>query len=147
MPFIAAIDQGTTSTRCYITTHDGEVVGTAQFEHDQIMPREGWVEHDPRQLWRNTRRALSEALVDADLELEDVDAVGLTNQRETAVIWDKKTGRPIYNAIVWQDTRTEDFGPEGAPKDRYMRTTGLLANSYPAGPKWAWILDLSLIHI
>ncbi|WP_087117337.1 glycerol kinase GlpK [Corynebacterium urinipleomorphum] len=141
MPFIAAIDQGTTSTRCYITTHDGEVVGTAQFEHDQIMPREGWVEHDPRQLWRNTRRALSEALVDADLELEDVDAVGLTNQRETAVIWDKKTGRPIYNAIVWQDTRTEDFGPEGAPKDRYMRTTGLLANSYPAGPKWAWILD------
>ena len=141
MPFIAAIDQGTTSTRCYITTDDGEVLGTAQFEHDQIMPREGWVEHDPQQIWRNTRRALSEALVDADLELEDLHAMGLTNQRETAVIWDKHTGKPIYNAICWQDTRTEDFGEEGAPKDRYMRKTGLLANSYPAGPKWAWILD------
>lgn len=137
--FIAAIDQGTTSTRCYITTDDGEVAGTAQFEHEQIMPRDGWVEHDPREIWRNTRRALSEALVDADLELEDISAVGLTNQRETAVIWDKATGRPIYNAIVWQDTRTEEFGT--GPKDRYLKQTGLLANSYPAGPKWAWILD------
>ena len=144
MPFIAAIDQGTTSTRCYITTTDGEVVGTAQFEHEQIMPREGWVEHDAREIWRNTRRALSEALVEADLELEDIDAVGLTNQRETAVIWDKETGKPIYNAIVWQDTRTQDaaIGPDGTEdKERYLRTTGLLANSYPAGPKWAWILD------
>lgn len=139
MPFIAAIDQGTTSTRCYITTPDGEVVGTAQFEHEQIMPREGWVEHDPREIWRNTRRALSEALVDADMELEDVDAIGLTNQRETAVIWEKSTGKPIYNAIVWQDTRTEGIA-EG-DKYRYLKTTGLLANSYPAGPKWAWILD------
>ncbi|EFK55436.1 glycerol kinase GlpK [Corynebacterium genitalium ATCC 33030] len=137
--YIAAIDQGTTSTRCYITTTDGEVAGTAQFEHEQIMPREGWVEHDPREIWRNTRRALSEALVDADLELEDISAVGLTNQRETAVVWDKATGRPVYNAIVWQDTRTERVG-EGE-KDRYLRKTGLLANSYPAGPKWAWILD------
>ena len=140
MPYIAAIDQGTTSTRCYITTPDGEVVGTAQFEHEQIMPREGWVEHNPREIWRNTRRALSEALVDADLDVEDLAAVGLTNQRETAVIWDKETGKPIYNAIVWQDTRTEDVVPDG-DKSRYLKKTGLLANSYPAGPKWAWILD------
>ncbi|MBL7286832.1 glycerol kinase GlpK [Corynebacterium godavarianum] len=139
MPLIAAIDQGTTSTRAVITDTEGRVVAQAQFEHIQHMPREGWVEHDPMEIWRNTRRALSEAMAEADIAEDDIGALGLTNQRETAVIWDKATGAPIYNAIVWQDTRTN---PESdADPGRYLERTGLLHNSYPAGPKWAWILD------
>ncbi|RMD14106.1 FGGY family carbohydrate kinase, partial [Corynebacterium gottingense] len=139
MPLIAAIDQGTTSTRAVITDTEGRVVAQAQFEHTQHMPREGWVEHDPMEIWRNTRRALSEAMAEADIAEDDIGALGLTNQRETAVIWDKATGAPIYNAIVWQDTRTN---PENdADPGRYLERTGLLHNSYPAGPKWAWILD------
>ena len=139
MPLIAAIDQGTTSTRAVITDTEGRVVAQAQFEHAQHMPREGWVEHDPMEIWRNTRRALSEAMAEADIAEDDIGALGLTNQRETAVIWDKATGAPIYNAIVWQDTRTN---PENdADPGRYLERTGLLHNSYPAGPKWAWILD------
>lgn len=136
MTLIAAIDQGTTSTRCIITTTDGEVVASAQYEHEQIMPREGWVEHDPLELWRNVRRAVSAAMVEVDVPASQISALGVTNQRETAVVWDKTTGQPVYNAIVWQDTRT---GSDD--QNRYMSRTGLLANSYPAGPKWAWILD------
>ena len=137
MALIAAIDQGTTSTRVCITRTDGKVITQAQFEHEQIMPRKGWVEHDPMEIWRNTRRALSEALADKDIAEQDIYALGLTNQRETAVIWDKATGKPIYNAIVWQDTRTNHDGDA----TKYLSKTGLLHNSYPAAPKWAWILD------
>ena len=137
MALIAAIDQGTTSTRVCITRTDGKVIAQAQFEHEQIMPRKGWVEHDPMEIWRNTRRALSEALADKDIAEQDIYALGLTNQRETAVIWDKATGKPIYNAIVWQDTRTNHDGDA----TKYLSKTGLLHNSYPAAPKWAWILD------
>lgn len=137
MALIAAIDQGTTSTRVCITRTDGTVIAQTQYEHAQHMPQQGWVEHDPMEIWRNTRRALSEALAAEDISEQDIDALGLTNQRETAVIWDKKTGKPIYNAIVWQDTRTNHDGDPA----RYLRTTGLLHNSYPAAPKWAWILD------
>ena len=136
---IAAIDQGTTSTRCIITDADGALIGSAQFEHEQIMPQQGWLEHDPAEIWANTRRAVSEALVGADLAAGDIACLGLTNQRETAVVWDRATGEPIYNAIVWQDTRTAGVGGE-APA-RWLERTGLLANSYPAGPKIAWILD------
>lgn len=137
MPLLAAIDQGTTSTRVCITDADGHVVSQAQFEHAQHMPRQGWVEHDAAEIWRNTRRALSEAMAEQDIAEDDVAALGLTNQRETAVVWEKKTGKPIYNAIVWQDTRTNHDGDVY----RYQQKTGLLHNSYPAAPKWAWILD------
>ncbi|WP_342318582.1 glycerol kinase GlpK [Corynebacterium mayonis] len=137
MPYIAAIDQGTTSTRFIVTTLDGEVVTQSQFEHAQIMPRQGWVEHDPVEIWRNTRRAIAAGLAEKDILEGEVAALGITNQRETAVIWDKRTGIPIYNAIVWQDTRTNH---DGDPT-RHLEKTGLLHNSYPAGPKWAWILD------
>lgn len=138
MTLIAAIDQGTTSTRCVITDLSGKVRAQSQYEHAQIMKREGWVEHDPREIWRNVRRVVADVLVDLDATAGDISALGVTNQRETAVIWEKATGRPIYNAIVWQDTRTAD---QGGDAERYMDRTGLLANAYPAGPKWAWILD------
>lgn len=136
--FVAAIDQGTTSTRCIIVDHDGKICASAQFEHKQIMPRQGWVEHDATEIWYNARRAVSAAMVDVDGAPEDFVALGITNQRETAVVWDKKTGKPIYNAIVWQDTRTSHAIN---PDDKWLDRTGVLANSYPAGPKIAWILD------
>lgn len=137
--YIAAVDQGTTSTRCVIVDHDGHVLSSAQFEHEQIMPRQGWVEHDALEIWDNTRHAMSEAMVNIDASPENFVALGLTNQRETAVVWERTTGRPIYNAIVWQDTRTANIAGDDA--QRWLERTGLLANSYPAGPKIAWILD------
>lgn len=138
-PLIATIDQGTTSSRCLILDAAGQVLGSAQFEHEQIFPRQGWVEHDALEIWDNVRRAVSAAMVEIDAAPQDVGAIGLTNQRETAVVWDKRTGRPIHNAIVWQDTRTADVA--GDDPRRWLERTGLLANSYPAGPKIAWILD------
>ena len=138
MPLIAAIDQGTTSTRCVFVNEEGRIVASAQYEHEQILPRQGWVEHDPREIWDNTRRAVSTAMVELDITAADVAALGITNQRETAVVWDKESGEPIYNAIVWQDTRTAG---RHEPADKWHKKTGLLANSYPAGPKIAWILD------
>lgn len=138
MNFVASLDQGTTSTRCVIVNSSGEVVATAQYEHEQIMPRKGWVEHDPLEIWANARRSITAAMAEGDINPEAVTALGITNQRETAVVWDKATGRPIYNAIVWQDTRTSGMFESA---DKWQRTTGLLANSYPAGPKIAWILD------
>ncbi|WP_297450671.1 glycerol kinase GlpK [uncultured Corynebacterium sp.] len=142
--YVLAIDQGTTSTRCIIFNHEAEIVTVAQMEHKQIFPEEGWVEHDAQEIWTNTRRVVSEALADVDIPSEDVDAIGITNQRETTVVWDKHTGEPIYNAIVWQDTRTNEIckelmGDEGP--DRWRETTGLRINSYPAAPKVRWILD------
>lgn len=136
--YIAALDQGTTSTRCLIFDRDGTAVSQAQLEHQQIMPRKGWVEHDPNEIWTNTRRVISSAMVELDITARDVKALGVTNQRETAVVWEKATGEPIYNAIVWQDTRT---GGEFSDATVWQAKTGLLANSYPAGPKIAWILD------
>lgn len=138
MTFIAALDQGTTSTRCAIVDSAGTVVASAQYEHKQIMPRQGWVEHNAREIWNNVRRAITAAMAEGDISPESVTALGITNQRETAVVWDKNTGEPIYNAIVWQDTRTTGMFE---PVDKWHKKTGLLANSYPAGPKIAWILD------
>ncbi|MBZ8176673.1 glycerol kinase GlpK [Corynebacterium sp. 3HC-13] len=142
--YVAAIDQGTTSTRCIIFDHDANQAAVGQFEHEQIFPERGWVEHDPKEIWDNVRRAVGAALADSDIGREDVVAVGLTNQRETTIVWDKNTGDPVYNAIVWQDTRTtpickELMGEDGP--DKWQKTTGLLLNSYPAGPKIKWILD------
>ncbi|AKE40098.1 Glycerol kinase [Corynebacterium camporealensis] len=142
--YVVAIDQGTTSTRCILYNHDGDPVCSGQFEHEQIFPERGWVEHDPMEIWNNTRRAVGEAMASGDINVEDIAAVGITNQRETTVVWDKNTGEPVYNAIVWQDTRTtgickELAGDEGP--DKWRQRTGLVINSYPAGPKVKWILD------
>lgn len=142
--YVASIDQGTTSTRCILFTHDGEIAGSGQFEHEQIFPQKGWVEHNPVEIWDNTRRAVAAAIADADAAPDEVVALGITNQRETTVVWDKNTGEPVYNAIVWQDTRTtplceEIAGPEGI--NRWQHKTGMSLTSYPSGPKVRWILD------
>ena len=143
--YVAAIDQGTTSTRCMIFSHAGEVVSVDQKEHEQIFPQAGWVEHDPEEVWRNTREVAHGALAKADLNASDVVAVGITNQRETAVVWDRNTGKPVYNAIVWQDTRTDKICAElealGGGQDRYKAKTGLPLATYFSGPKIRWILD------
>ncbi len=105
--YVAAIDQGTTSTRFIIFDHGGNVIAVDQKEHQQIYPKPGWVEHDPLEIWENTRAVMNGALQKSGLQSADIAAIGVTNQRETTVVWDKNTGKPIYNAIVWQDTRTD----------------------------------------
>ncbi|RKT57547.1 glycerol kinase GlpK [Saccharothrix australiensis] len=143
--YVAAIDQGTTSTRCMVFDHSGHVVSVDQTEHEQIFPRAGWVEHDPREVWTNTRQVAAGALAKADLTTEDIAAVGITNQRETAVVWDRTTGEPVYNAIVWQDTRTDricrDLADLGGGQERYRDRTGLPLATYFSGPKVRWVLD------
>ncbi|GGS25031.1 glycerol kinase GlpK [Actinokineospora fastidiosa] len=143
--YVAAIDQGTTSTRCMIFSHGGQVVAIDQREHKQIFPRAGWVEHDPKEVWENTRAVAAGALAKADLHITDIAAVGITNQRETAVVWDRRTGEPVYNAIVWQDTRTDrianSLGELGGGQERYRSKTGLPLATYFSGPKIRWILD------
>ncbi|HVN13761.1 MAG TPA: glycerol kinase GlpK [Kineosporiaceae bacterium] len=143
--FVAAIDQGTTSTRCLLIDHGGRVVAVDQVEHRQILPRPGWVEHDAVEIWANTRRVVAGALARADAAAEDVAAVGVTNQRETTVVWDRRSGRPVHNAIVWQDTRTQAICDRlaalGGGADRYRDRTGLPLATYFAGPKARWILD------
>ncbi|MCY7289856.1 MAG: glycerol kinase, partial [Cryobacterium sp.] len=104
--YVIAIDQGTTSSRAIIFDKAGSVIAIGQLEHEQIFPRAGWVEHDPMEIWDNTRQVIGQALSKANLTRHDIEAVGITNQRETAVVWDRHTGLPVYNAIVWQDTRT-----------------------------------------
>ncbi|MGW0180110.1 glycerol kinase GlpK [Nocardia sp. NPDC003345] len=144
MRYVAAIDQGTTSSRCILFDRQGQVAGIAQREHDQIFPKPGWVEHDAQTLWRNTEFVLGAVLDEAGASAGDIAAVGVTNQRETTVVWERDTGRPIHNAIVWQDTRTDRLcaefaGAHGA--DRYADRTGLPLSTYFSGPKVAWILD------
>jgi glycerol kinase len=143
--YIAAIDQGTTSTRCMVFDHSGRVVTVDQREHRQIFPKAGWVEHDPEEIWNNTRQVCANALAKADLSTSDVAAVGITNQRETTVVWDRRTGKPVHNAIVWQDTRTDTLVGTLASGDggqnRYQSRTGLPLATYFSGPKVRWILD------
>ncbi|ANZ37809.1 glycerol kinase [Lentzea guizhouensis] len=143
--YVAAIDQGTTSTRCMIFDHSGRVVSVDQKEHEQIFPKAGWVEHDPKEVWQNTRQVAAGALAKADLTTADIAAVGITNQRETAVVWDRNTGEPVYNAIVWQDTRTDkivqELGALGGGQERYRAKVGLPLATYFSGPKVRWILD------
>lgn len=142
--YVAAIDQGTTSSRCIVFDHSGRIVTVAQKEHQQIFPRPGWVEHDPTEIWSNVREVVGAALGKADIPKDSIAAVGITNQRETTVVWDRATGKPIYNAIVWQDTRTEslcrDISGSAGP-DIYRGRTGLPVSTYFAGPKIRWILD------
>ncbi|WP_129657573.1 glycerol kinase GlpK [Rothia halotolerans] len=142
--YVLAIDQGTTSSRAILFNKKGEIVSVSQYEHEQIFPKAGWVEHDPQEIWRNVRRAVAQCLTDADVNHHLVAAVGITNQRETAVVWDKNTGEPVYNAIVWQDTRTQKICDELAGDvgyDRYHDRVGLSLTTYFAGPKVKWILD------
>ncbi|MEO3939112.1 glycerol kinase GlpK [Dermatophilaceae bacterium Soc4.6] len=143
--FVAAIDQGTTSTRCMIFNHEGRVVAVDQKEHEQIFPKAGWVEHNPVEIWENTRSVCAGALAHADLQAADIAAVGITNQRETAMVWDRHTGEPVYNAIVWQDTRTDSIchrlGALGGGAERYKDKVGLPLATYFSGPKVRWILD------
>ncbi len=142
--YVAAIDQGTTSTRFILFDHAGNVVAVDQKEHQQIYPKPGWVEHDPLEIWERTQRVVRGALEKAGAEPSDIAAVGVTNQRETTVVWEKETGRPIYNAIVWQDTRTDGICHELAKvggQDRLRAKTGLPLATYFSGPKIKWILD------
>ncbi|HEX4054941.1 MAG TPA: glycerol kinase GlpK [Tepidisphaeraceae bacterium] len=141
--FIAAIDQGTTSTRCMILDRDGPVAA-AQKEHRQIFPRPGWVEHDPLEILRKTEQVIAEAVVQAGAQPGDIAAIGIANQRETTVVWDRNTGQPLCNAIVWQDTRTKPICDELATHggiDRFRATTGLPLATYFSGPKLRWILE------
>ena len=142
--YIAAIDQGTTSTRCILFDHDGAIQALDQKEHRQIYPRPGWVEHDAEEVWTNTQAVVAGALKAKDARPSDLAAVGVTNQRETTVIWRKADGKPIHNAIVWQDARTAamvgKLAEEGG-QDRLRAKTGLPLATYFSGPKIAWILD------
>jgi len=142
--YIFAIDQGTTSTRAIIFDHAGSIISTGQLEHEQIFPRAGWVEHDPMEIWGNTRQVIGQALSKANLTRHDIEAVGITNQRETAVVWDRTTGLPVYNAIVWQDTRTQAIVDRLAADgggDRFKKIVGLPLATYFSGTKIAWILE------
>lgn len=142
--YVAAIDQGTSSTRCIVFDRDGAVVGVGQREHAQIHPQAGWVEHDPREIALRVRETVDEACAAAGVGEGDVAAVGITNQRETTVVWDRLTGEPVHNAIVWQDVRTAglvaELAGEAGP-DRLRAITGLPLSTYFSGPKVRWLLD------
>ncbi|HZE06505.1 MAG TPA: FGGY family carbohydrate kinase, partial [Solirubrobacteraceae bacterium] len=142
--YAAALDQGTTSSRAMIFDHGGRVVSVSQKEHEQIYPKPGWVEHDPKEIWARCQEVLTEALEKAGASTDDIAALGITNQRETAVVWDRNTGEPVMNAIVWQDTRTDkivdELGAQGG-QDRFREQVGLPLATYFSGPKVRWILD------
>ena len=124
LKYVAAIDQGTTSTRCILFDHTGNIGSVAQKEHQQIYPQPGWVEHDPLEIWQRTQDVIRDALQQAGTRAGDIAAIGITNQRETTLVWDRTTGKPYYNAIVWQDTRTKEICDELAAdggQDRYPR--------------------------
>ena len=141
--YVLSIDQGTTSSRAIVFNHAGRIVGSGQKEHEQILPKAGWVEHNAIEIWENIRGVVAMALADAQVNKDSLAAVGVTNQRETTLVWDKNTGEPVYNAIVWQDTRTakiiEELG--GGDQDKYKERVGLPLATYFCGPKVKWILD------
>ena len=149
--YVVAIDQGTTSTRCMVFIKEGRPVASFQMEHTQIYPKPGWVEHDAMEIWSRTQDVIRGALGQKGIMPEEIAAIGITNQRETTVIWDKVTGRPIYNAIVWQCMRTQAFCTEWQKQPGWKQNivgegivkdiTGLLINPYFSGTKIKWILD------
>jgi glycerol kinase len=142
--YVAAIDQGTASSRCLVFDRSGRIVGVAQKEHHHIFPRPGWVEHDPEEIWGNVEDVVARSLAEARLEPSDLVAVGIANQRESTIVWDRHTGRPVHHAINWQDTRTDhlvaDLAGESGP-DRFREQTGLPLATYFSGPKLRWLLD------
>jgi glycerol kinase len=142
--YIASVDQGTTSSRCILFDHGGNIVTLAQKEHRQIYPQPGWVEHDPLEIWENTQQVIRQAVAQVGAKPEDIAAVGVTNQRETTLVWDRNTGQPYYPAIVWQDTRTKPFCDQlsrDGGQDRFRHKVGLPLNPYFSGTKIKWILD------
>jgi glycerol kinase len=142
--YVAALDQGTTSTRCMVFDDQGKVAAVEQLEHEQIYPQPGWVEHDPKEIWQRCGQVIVGALDKARAQRGDFAALGVTNQRETTVVWDKNDGEPVMNAIVWQDTRTDRICNELAAdggQDRFRPKTGLPLATYFSGPKAKWILD------
>jgi len=142
--YVAALDQGTTSTRCMLFDRQGRMVSLAQQEHRQIYPRSGWVEHDPEEIWGIVGRILPRALADAGAEPGQVVGLGITNQRETTVVWDRRTGKPVHNAIVWQDTRTAEILPTIATEldpEVIQARSGLPLVTYFSGPKLRWLLE------
>lgn len=142
--YVGAIDQGTTSTRFIIFDRCGKIVSSAQIEHEQIYPQPGWVEHDPNEIWQRTEYVIGEAMRQLNLQASDLAAIGIANQRETTVVWDRQTGRPVYNAIVWQDTRVEPYVAglaRNGGMDRFRTKTGLPLTTYFSGLKIRWILD------
>jgi glycerol kinase len=142
--YIAALDQGTTSSRFIVFDRSGRIVSSAQSEHEQIYPQAGWVEHDPEEIWRRTNEVIQAAMESGGLRAEDLAAIGITNQRETTLVWHRKTGKPVYNAIVWQDTRVAPVVAEYAAhggQDRYRARTGLPLATYFSGLKVRWILE------
>ena len=142
--YAAALDQGTTSSRAMIFDHSGHVVSVAQKEHEQIYPKPGWVEHDAKEIWARSQEVLDEALEKASASADDIAGLGITNQRETALVWDRNTGEPVHNALVWQDTRTDKLVDElsaDGGQDRFRDKVGLPLATYFSGPKIKWILD------
>jgi glycerol kinase len=142
--YIAAIDQGTSSTRFIAFDRAGAIVATAQKEHRQIYPQPGWVEHDPAEIWRHTQEVIGEALQRARIRSADIAAVGVTNQRETTILWNRKTGKPVANALVWQDTRVSDYVADlvrNHGQDRVRAQTGLPLSTYFSGLKIRWLLE------
>jgi glycerol kinase len=142
--YAAAIDQGTTSTRCMVFDHAGKVVAVAQKEHEQIYPKPGWVEHDAKEIWARTQEVVDEAMQSAGASADDIAGVGITNQRETTLVWDRNTGEPVMNAIVWQDTRTDRIVDElsrDGGQARFQPQVGLPLATYFSGPKVRWILE------
>jgi glycerol kinase len=142
--YAAALDQGTTSSRAMVFDHSGRVVSVAQKEHEQIYPKPGWVEHDAKEIWARSQEVLDEALSQAGASTDDIAGLGITNQRETALVWDRNTGEPVHNALVWQDTRTDKLVDElsaDGGQDRFRAKVGLPLATYFSGPKVRWILD------
>jgi glycerol kinase len=142
--YVGAIDQGTTSTRFIVFDRGGSIITVAQKEHAQVFPKPGWVEHDPMEIWQNTQEVAGAALARAGLGAGDLAAVGITNQRETTLLWDRRSGKPLHNALVWQDTRVDQlvaqYAKQGGP-DRFRAKTGLPLASYFSGLKLQWLLD------
>jgi glycerol kinase len=142
--YAAALDQGTTSSRAMVFNHEGRVVSVSQKEHEQIYPKPGWVEHDAKEIWARSQEVLDEALEQAGGNRDDIAALGITNQRETTVVWDRNTGEPVHNALVWQDTRTDKIVDElsaDGGQARFQEKVGLPLATYFSGPKVRWILD------
>lgn len=142
--YIMSIDQGTTSSRAIIVNKKGEIIGSGQEEFEQIYPQSGWVEHNASKIWNNVQGVISKAIIESELQPEDIEAIGITNQRETTVVWDKETGKPIYNAIVWQSRQTAPIANQlikDGHTDFFQSKTGLIIDAYFSATKVRWILD------
>lgn len=144
MKYILAIDQGTTSSRSILFDHEGNICSIAQKEFNQIFPKPGWVEHDPQEIWSSQASTIAQVITNVGAESKDIAAIGITNQRETTIVWDAETGRPVYNAIVWQDRRTADYCKELEKQgltQKIREKTGLIIDAYFSGTKIRWILE------